>query len=98
MRSALFLLLALSGCNVVPPLDCLLGVDRPGCQRDASGEYGYLYRSPITPNGKYDVPYIPLYTPPQAYSPSTIYVPPQQPRSVQTTCFRTGNLVNCQSY
>jgi hypothetical protein len=57
-------LIALTGCNVVPPLDCVMGVERPGCQRDANGEYGYLYRSALTPNGKYDVP---------------AFVPPAQP-------------------
>jgi hypothetical protein len=43
------LLLSLAGCNVVPPLDCLAGAERPGCHRDANGQYGYLYNSPITP-------------------------------------------------
>ena len=28
----------LAGCNVVPPLDCLMGASRDGCQRDANGE------------------------------------------------------------
>jgi len=41
--------LSLACCNVVPPLDCDLGVQRPGCHRDANGQYGYLYASPLTP-------------------------------------------------
>ncbi len=45
----ILLLLTLAGCNVVPPLDCLAGAERPGCHRDANGQYGYLYNSPITP-------------------------------------------------
>jgi hypothetical protein len=47
---------------VVPPQDCVMGIKRPGCTRDGNGEYGYLYRSPITPNGRYDVPV--MYAPP----------------------------------
>lgn len=89
---------SLTGCNVVPPLDCLLGVNRPGCQRNDQGEYGYLYRSPLTPNGKYDVPMTQFYTAPQNNYPVPYYIPPQPALPVQTTCYRFGNSVNCNSY
>lgn len=81
MRVAIIVLLSLSGCNVVPPLDCLIGVKRPGCDRDADGEYGYLYRSPVTPNGRYAVPVV---------TPATA-----SPRTSQMTCFQTGTVTNC---
>ena len=51
VRAALLMLTAVSltGCNIVPPLDCLVGAQRSGCQRDANGEYHYLYTSPLLP-------------------------------------------------
>ena len=94
----LTLCFVLAGCNVVPPLDCLLGVDRPGCQRNDQGEYGYLYRSPLTPNGKYDVPPLSVYAPPVNNYPVPYYMPQQTMRPVQTTCTRIGNTVNCNSF
>ena len=103
MNKGLLILLgcSLASCNVVPPLDCLVGVERPGCKRNADGEYGYLYRSPVTPNGKYDVPPMQFSSPPTNY-PAQIYVPqvppPQAPvRPLQTTCYRVGNTVNCST-
>ena len=63
----------LTGCNVVPPLDCVMGVQRPGCHRDANGMYGYLYNTPLTPNP---------YAAPVSYPPATpevVYVPPPAP-------------------
>lgn len=84
-RLVLALLLGLAGCNVVPPLDCLAGAGRPGCQRDANGEYGYLYRSAMTPNGEYDVPPIAAPAP----------ITPPAPQPTTTTCYRTGNILNC---
>jgi hypothetical protein len=77
-------LLGLGGCNVVPPLDCVMGVERPGCHRDANGQYGYLYASPWTPPRQGDVvvpmPLVP-YSPP---SPVTFYpMPIQQPPPIQ---------------
>jgi hypothetical protein len=47
--ASLLILFSLAGCNVVPPLDCLAGADRAGCEKDANGHYGYLYASPVTP-------------------------------------------------
>ena len=88
--------LALAGCNIVPPLDCLAGVVRAGCQRDANGEYGYLYRSAITPNGKYDVPG-PAYVPEPAPMPTFSGFGAFRPQ-VHTTCTGFGNQVNCTSY
>ena len=72
-------ILAMAGCNVVPPLDCLTGAARPGCQRDSNGEYGYLYRSMLTPNGRYDLNGNPVQ---------------QSPKS-QTTCSKTGDTTVC---
>ena len=72
----------LAGCNVVPPLDCLAGANREGCQRDANGNYGYLYRSALTPNGSMDPP---------------VYYAAPQPIS-HTTCSRFGNTMQCDTY
>jgi hypothetical protein len=78
-------LLGLGGCNVVPPLDCVMGVERPGCHRDANGQYGYLYASPWTPPRQGDVvvpmPFVPYSPPPP---PPTFYqMPVQQPPPAQ---------------
>lgn len=84
----------LGGCNVLPPLDCLAGAARAGCQRDASGQYQYLYRSPVTPNGIYDPP--PIYVPPPAPGPS--FSQGGFGSTVRTRCTRTGDTVDCRSY
>lgn len=67
----------LTGCNVVPPLDCVMGVQRPGCHRDANGQYGYLYNTPLTPNP---------YAAPVPYAPAPPEVvdvqPPAPPASI----------------
>lgn len=88
-------LLGLSGCNVVPPLDCVMGVERPGCHRDANGMYHYLYTSPLLPAPNADAVPIQLvpYSPP---SPVTFYpMPVQQPTRLQTTCQTIGNITTC---
>ncbi len=73
----------LAGCNIVPPLDCLAGVQRPGCQRDANGEYHYLYTSPLVtaPNSDavpvgYPPPEVVYVSPPAA---PPVYIPPVVP-------------------
>jgi hypothetical protein len=98
--AALACVVALMGCNVVPPLDCVLGVERPGCHRDANGIYHYLYTSPLLPAPNSDA--IPVgYLPAAPYQPSPITTPvqiavPTQP--THTTCSRNGDFVNCTSY
>jgi len=86
---AICALVVLSGCNVVPPLDCVMGVERPGCHRDANGMYHYLYTSPMVPAPNADAvpvavtPYVapaPYLLPMQAP-----YPPPHQPST--TSCY-----------
>lgn len=98
-KSALWILLiSLSGCNVVPPLDCVLGVARPGCERDANGQYGYLYASPWTPPRAGDtitpIYFAPAYSPPPPIQFHPIQI--QQPVRLQTTCQRSGDFTYCQ--
>jgi hypothetical protein len=91
--AAMIGLLLLAGCNVVPPLDCLAGAHRDGCQRDARGDYGYLYRSVLTPNGYFDPPV--YYVAPQpAFASDPIQFGPKS----QTTCSRLGNEMHCNTY
>lgn len=76
-KISLLLVAALTGCNVVPPLDCLMGVQRPGCQRDANGEYHYLYTSPLLPAPNSDA--VPVGYP----APEVVYVQsPPQPQQI----------------
>lgn len=79
----------LPGCNVVPPLDCLMGVERPGCHRDANGMYRYLYTSPLLPAPNPDAV-------PVGFAPAAVAPPRRVPTN--TTCFRNGPMVNCTTY
>jgi hypothetical protein len=87
--------IGLAGCNVVPPLDCVLGVERPGCHRDAEGIYHYLYTSPMIPAPNRDA--VPVgygsYTAPPPLTFYPMQVP--QPNRLQTTCQRIGDFTYC---
>jgi hypothetical protein len=94
-------IVGLAGCNVVPPLDCLMGVERPGCHRDASGIYHYLYTSPLLPAPNSDaipVGYAPITDRPVTYQAPPMYVPPmhQQTIRLKTTCMPMGGWTFCQ--
>jgi hypothetical protein len=84
-------LLGLCGCNALPPLDCVLGASRAGCERDANGNYGYLYGG----NGGSNPPVVvvPAYTPPHQVP--FYAIPAQQPARLQTTCTTIGNITSC---
>jgi hypothetical protein len=94
-----FSLGSIAGCDVIPPLDCLSGAGRAGCQKDANGHYGYLYKSAMTPNGYAEPPAAPYVPPPQ-----TVYVAEPEPRfqpppfqPIRTiTCNRFGATTRCQ--
>jgi len=94
-------LLGLGGCNVVPPLDCVMGVERPGCSRDANGQYGYIYGPPMAtaPTGATPVYVVPYTPPPPPPPPPTFYqMPVQQPQPpvrMQTNCSTMGNFTSC---
>lgn len=85
--------LLVAGCNVVPPLDCLAGADRAGCQKDANGNYGYLYRSAMTPNGYMSVPYVP---PPQVVYVAAPAPEPAFHMSSTIACNRFGTMTQCR--
>lgn len=92
-KFSLLLVVALAGCNVVPPLDCVMGVQRPGCQRDANGMYHYLYTSPLLPAPNSDaapVGYRPpevAYVKPPPPPPAQVIIPPPIPEAQRTHIF-----------
>jgi hypothetical protein len=83
VRAALLMLTAVSltGCSIVPPLDCLAGAQRSGCHRDANGEYHYLYTSPFLPAPQV-VGVVPAAPPQQVMQAAPPPVSDAQPRQV----------------
>lgn len=88
---------AVAGCNVVPPLDCIMGVERPGCHRDANGIYHYLYTSPLLPAPNADA--MPVgFADPSLISPAFVTVPPPASMPTSTTCLQNGSMVKCTTF
>lgn len=81
----------------MPPLDCVMGVDRSGCHRDAEGMYHYLYTSPMIPAPNSDavpVGYEYSAPPPLKFTPMEA---PQQTHT-HTMCYNMGtNMMSCDS-